>query len=382
MCTHTCAHTNTCMCTHAHVHTHRYIHTHTQRCTDYTKLALHTVSMDNKQTWGRGRQQHRSENMAGVLSWKKKCLEVWFESIQTGVILKRKGRVPSLHPHNFKLFFITHIELLRTGTVKNIHYEKLGSLNLKTTMCQIKISLLLTDDMGLRWGGEGGGINMTMKNKQSWCVTQFIVGGEAVTFALVPVHNAHQASRLEVTHSHLLQRFMAVLIEVGSIVTHSNGVKSAKWEVGSSYIQLSVFWHPSVNCERLYKIPVNPNSARGKLTWVFYLSDHFPGPVHLWYYHYDRQTPGDQMALPGEHSPEFSTCQAIDKTQSICITSTATETPGHQTAPPEEHSPEFPTCQITAQGQSICGASTTTDKHQVIRPIYCKNTHLSFPPVR
>lgn len=60
------------------------------------------------------------------------------------------------------------------------------------------------------------------------CLTQFIICGDAETFAIVPFQHTHQALRFEVTHPDLLQHLITMAEKVACcIVAHGNGVQSA-----------------------------------------------------------------------------------------------------------------------------------------------------------
>ena len=76
-----------------------------------------------------------------------------------------------------------------------------------------------------------------MKKEKLLCFTQFIICGDAVTFAFVPLHHTHQASRFEVTHPDLPKRLITMVVEVSCVVAHCNGMQSAHQEVASAYIQ-------------------------------------------------------------------------------------------------------------------------------------------------
>ena len=59
----------------------------------YTQAAAQTCASLTVKTGTccKGRQQSGAENMAGLLLWKKKCLEVRFVGVQRGFLSKRKG---------------------------------------------------------------------------------------------------------------------------------------------------------------------------------------------------------------------------------------------------------------------------------------------------
>ena len=70
-----------------HTHTHKYIDCVLKNliCSQLKQITNGNLRQGKITEWNR--------NMAGLLFWKKKCLEVKFEGVQRGFLSGRKGKV-------------------------------------------------------------------------------------------------------------------------------------------------------------------------------------------------------------------------------------------------------------------------------------------------
>ena len=78
--------------THVHTHTHTHMGTRTYEYSDHTQLNLHSLKRAANR-YLMDRQQHGTENMAGLQFWEKKYFWVTFEWVQRGFLSERTGKV-------------------------------------------------------------------------------------------------------------------------------------------------------------------------------------------------------------------------------------------------------------------------------------------------